>query len=361
MNKKFAILILTLLMSMTVVLAGCTSKQDPKDAMKSATGNAMKMTSYEMKSKVVIKDLKVTSQDTDTAAATGQVMSMLNNAELTIDGVYQSEPMQTELTMGINLKGDMSMSFNIPMVMTKEKLYVKIPSIPLLQMIPEDAVNKYLVLDLKELAAQEGTKFNPDSMDTKKTQQLSNEIMNTLYGEYDGDKYFKDIKVKDANLPEGVDAKQVVQFYVTNENVKEAAEIFVNKVAPKLLDIVSKDEYRDMLGLTKEDIDKAKSDLNSNNGDKLSKNLNDLKNYLTINQFTVNTAIDKKDFPSYQDAIANVEMNDPETKDNVKLSMEVTNQYSKINDKQTFKIGIPKESDIITMEQLEKEMGAASY
>lgn len=360
MNKKFAILILTLLMSMTVVLAGCTSKQEPKDAMKSATGNAMKMTSYEMKSKVVIKDLKVTSADTENTAATEQVMSMLKNAELTVDGVYQNDPMQTELTMGINLKGDMSMSFNIPMVMTKEKLYVKIPSIPMLP-IPEDVVGKYLVLDMKELAKQEGTKFNPDSMDTKKTQQLSNEIMNTLYGEYDGNKYFKDIKVKDANLPEGVDAKQVVQFYVTNENVKEAAEIFVNKAMPKILDIVAKDEYRDMLGLTKEDIDKAKSDLNSANQDELSKGLNDLKNYLKINQFNVNTAIDKKDFPSYQDAVVNVEMNDPETKDNMLLSMEMTNQYSKVNEKQTFKIGIPKDSEVITMDEFQKQMGSASY
>ncbi|GIP30773.1 hypothetical protein J23TS9_59030 [Paenibacillus sp. J23TS9] len=360
MNKKFAILILTLLMSMTVVLAGCTSKQEPKDAMKSATGNAMKMTSYEMKSKVVIKDLKVTSADTENTAATEQVMSMLKNAELTVDGVYQNDPMQTELTMGINLKGDMSMSFNIPMVMTKEKLYVKIPSIPMLP-IPEDVVGKYLVLDMKELAEQEGTKFNPDSMDTKKTQQLSNEIMNTLYGEYDGNKYFKDIKVKDANLPEGVDAKQVVQFYVTNENVKEAAEIFVNKAMPKILDIVAKDEYREMLGLTKEDIDKAKSDLNSANQDELSKGLNDLKNYLKINQFNVNTAIDKKDFPSYQDAVVNVEMNDPETKDNMMLSMQMTNQYSKVNEKQTFKIGIPKDSEVITMDELQKQMGSASY
>ncbi|MCJ8015191.1 hypothetical protein MUG84_26330 [Paenibacillus sp. KQZ6P-2] len=360
MKKKFGILILTLLMSMTVVLAGCSSKQDPKDAMKSATGNAMKMTSYEMKSKVVIKDLKVSSQDTVDPAATEQVLSMLKNAEVTIDGVYQNDPMQTELTMGINLKGDMSMSFNIPMVMTKEKMYVKIPSIPMLP-LPENVVNKYLVLDMKELAQQGGTTFNPDSLDTKKTQQLTNEIMNTLFGEYDGAKYFKDIKVKEANLPEGVDAKQVVQFSVTNENVKEAAEIFVNKALPKILDIVGKDEYRDMLGLTKEDIDKAKSDLNSTNKDELNKGLNELKNNLKINQFNVNTAIDKKDFPSYQNAVMDVEINDPETKDNMKLSMEMTNQYSKINEKQTFKIGIPKDSDVITMEQLQQEMGSASY
>jgi hypothetical protein len=344
---------------MTMALTGCTSKQDPKEAMKSATGNLAKMTSYEMKSKVIIKDLQVSTADTANKEAASQVMSMLKDAEITVDGVYQSEPMQTELTAGINLKGDMSMSFNIPMVMTKEKLYVKIPKIPMLP-LPENLINKYLILDLKELAEQEGKKFNPEAFDTKKTQQLGNEILNSLFEEYDGKKYFKDINVKDANLPEGVDAKQVVQFNVTNENVKEAAEVFVNKALPKILDILAKDEYRDMVGLTKEEIDKAKSDLNStSNQDQISKGLNDLKNHLKINQFYVNTAIDKKDFPSYRSSVINVEMNDPETKDNVKLSVELTSQNTKVNEKQTFKIGIPKDEDTVTMEQLQNEMGAA--
>lgn len=359
MNKKWAILILTLILSMTVVLAGCTSKKDPKEAMKNATANAVKMDSYEIKSKVVIKDLQIATPQTESNPAASQMMSMLKDADLTVDGVYQTEPMQSEFTLGINLKGDMSMSFNIPMVITKEKLYVKIPQVPFFP-VPENLVGKYLVMDAKELAQQEGGKFNPGSLDTKKAQQLSNELLNVLYEDYDAQKYFKDVNVKDAKLPDGVDAKQVVQFNITNDNVKEAAETFVNKVLPKMMDIFAKDEYRDMIGATKEDIEKAKKDLNSTNKEELNKGLNDLKNYLKINQFSVNTAIDKKDFPSYQNAVINVEMNDPETKENVKLSMELTNQYSKVNEKQTFKIGIPKEDETVTMEQLQQEAGNAA-
>lgn len=360
MKKKWAALILTLVLAMTVVLAGCSSKKEPKEALEASAVNAMKMTSYEMKSKVTIKDLQVTSASADNAAAS-QVMSMLKNAELTIDGVYQNDPQQTEMTLGINLKGDMSMSFNIPMVMTQDKLYVKVPSIPMLP-LPEDVVGKFLVLDMKELAEQQGTSFNPNMMNPEKTKKLAGEIMNTLFTEYDGKKYFKDVAVKDANLPDGVDAKQVVQFYVTNDNVKEAADILVNKALPKILDIISKDEYREMLGVNQEDIDQMKKDLNSTDSkDEISKGLNDLKNYLKVNQFEVNTAINKDNFPAYQDAVMNVEMNDPETKDNMKLSLQATSQYSKINEKQTFSIGIPKEADVITMEQLQEKMGATAY
>ncbi|PQP87245.1 DUF6612 family protein, partial [Paenibacillus sp. AR247] len=95
--------------------------------------------------------------------------------------------------------------------------------------------------------------------------------------------------------------------------------------------------------------------------DEISKGLNDLKNYLKVNQFEVNTAINKDNFPAYQGAVMNVEMNDPETKDNMKLSLEATSQYSKINEKQTFSVGIPKEADVITMEQLQEKMGATAY
>ena len=114
------------------------------------------------------------------------------------------------------------------------------------------------MMDMKELAEQSGETFSPESLDTEKSQKFVNEILEALLSEYDQAKYFKEINVKDAGLPEGVDAKQVVQFFVTNDNLNEALDIMVNKVAPKVVDIATKDEYRELLGLTQEDIDVLK-------------------------------------------------------------------------------------------------------
>ncbi|OAB47778.1 hypothetical protein [Paenibacillus antarcticus] len=355
MNKKFTAIVLTMLLAMTVVLSGCGSKQDPKEALQSAAGNAMTMTSYEMKSKLVIEELIVNAPDT-AGSISGTVMSMLKNAELTVDGIYQLDPMQTELTLALNLKGDMAMTFTIPMVMTKEKLYVKVPSIPMLP-IPETVVGKYVELDLKELAAEEGASFNLDAIDPKKTQKLTNEITSALFTEYDGAKYFKDVPVKDANLPEGVESEQVAQFSVTNDNVKEAITILVEKVLPNILTIVDKEEYREMLGLTTEEIKKVKDELNTANKDEFNKGLEELKSYLKVNTFNVNTAINKKGFATYQDLVMNIELNDPETKQDVKLALKGSSQYSKINEKQAFKIGIPAKEDVLTMEQFQQEIG----
>ncbi|MGF7050120.1 uncharacterized protein YcfL [Paenibacillus sp. DS2015] len=360
MNKKYTALVLSLFLTLTVVLSACSSKQEPKEAMQSATENAMKMTSYQMKSKVVIEDLKISAPNLVGDSSAEAAMSMLKNAELTVDGIYQSEPMQTELTLGLNLKGDMAMTFTVPMVMTKEKLYIKVPRIPMLP-IPENIIGKYIEIDLKELAEQGGTVLNPDSMDTDKTQKLTNEVSTALFAEYEQAKYFKDIAVKDANLPEGVDAKQVAQFYITNDNVKEAITIFVNKALPNILDIMDKEEYRSMLGLTADDIQTAKDELKAGNQDELSKGLEELKDYLKINTFTVNTGINKKDFPAYQGLDMNIEFNDPETNQNVALALKASNQYSNINEKQTFIIGIPSGADVITMDELQQELNGETY
>ncbi|AIQ10673.1 hypothetical protein [Paenibacillus durus] len=356
MFKKWGLSAAAMLLAAAVVLPGCGSKQqEPKEALQGAASKMATMTSYEMKSKVVINNLTIDASTEASDAMTTQVLSMLKNAEITVDGVYQADPMQTELTLVLNLKGDMAMSFTVPMVMTAEKLYVKIPSIPFLP-IPENIVGKFVMLDLKKLAEQEGAEFNPGMLDTQKTQKLSNEILSALLAEYDESKYFKDIDAKDAKLPEGVDAKQVIQFQITNDNVKEATTIFVNNVLPKILDILSKEEYKSALQIDQKQLDEVKSELQ--NGEKkaeFDKELAKLDQYLTINQFNFNTAINKDDFPVYQDLTVDVNVNNPDDGTKVGLSLTGSTQYSKINEKPTFKIGIPQGDNVITEEELQQQ------
>ncbi|MBP2002778.1 D-Tyr-tRNAtyr deacylase [Paenibacillus shirakamiensis] len=355
MRKRIMGLTLVLMLTVVVVLSGCTSKKEPKEALQAAAANAMKMDTYVVDNQFMIKDF--TTNMGQGQEQVGQVVQMLKNAEFNVHSVYQKAPMQTESTLEIKLKGDVATTITIPFVMTPEKIYVKIPSVPFLP-LPKESINKFLVLDLKELAKESGTELKADMFNPEKTQKLGSEISNAVFAEYDSAKYFKNLDKKDIALPKDYSEKQIVQFYITNENVKEAVTTFVNKALPKILDIISKDEYRDMLQLSKEDIDKAKKDIMSGNQDELNKAINEMKNNLKINQFTVNTAIDKNDYPSYQNLNANVEISDPSTKQDVKLNVEGNTTYTKINEKQKFDIGIP--TNTITLEQLQQQMGAAS-
>ncbi|MUG68742.1 hypothetical protein [Paenibacillus campinasensis] len=354
MNKKLVAIMLTLLLSVTVVLAGCAKKDEPKAAMVNSLKSATAMTSYEMSSKFVIEDLVMNIAEINTADAE-LALNVLKNAEVTLDGVYQADPMQAEFKMGINLKGDMAMSFNLDMVMTQEKIYVKVPNIPMLP-LPEEVVGKFLVLDLKELAEEAGESFNPATLDAKKSQEFSNEILEAFMSEFDEEKYFKEIAASDVSLPEGIETKQIIQFSINNDNVNEAVELIVNNVLPKILDIIAKEEYRELVGLTQAEIDEARESITSVSQEDLKIALEELNEFLVINSFNINTAIDKKDFPVYQDVTADLVFNDPESSDNMKLVFKGSSHYTKINETAEFKVGIPQDADVVTMEEFEEAM-----
>ncbi|WP_322925194.1 hypothetical protein [Paenibacillus campi] len=356
MNKKMTGSLLALLLVFTIALVGCTKKEEPKEAVKAATTAAAQMTSYTMSSQFKVTDLAVTSADgtPSTDSTNAQIVNALKNAEITVKGMYQSDPMQTEMTMNLKLGGG-TMNFEVPIVLTQDTMYVKIPQIPMLP-LPQTTVGKFLKLDLKQLAQTQGQQYKPLSPAT--SQKLAQELSSAVLDKYDQATYFKDIKPSDAALPEGVDAKQVVQFAVTNENAKQAVEIFVKQALPAVLDVLSKEEYRSALNLTQQEIDDMKKDIQSQDSqNEFSKAVNDLDKYLTLNQFHINTAINDKNFPVYQQMVMDAVFSDPDTKQNVKVAVEGSGQYSNINEKQTFAIGIPAGDNVITMEQFQKEMG----
>ncbi|MGG6312900.1 hypothetical protein [Paenibacillus macerans] len=357
MSKRIWSSVLLVMLSVVLVLSGCSRTKEPKEALSGAAVKALEMKSYVLQNQIKILDLSVSAGEAESPEV-GAVLSMLKNAEINIRQIYQKDPMQAEATLEIKLTGDMATTLTIPFVMTPEKMYVKIPSIPFLPM-PETAVGKFLVLDMKELAEQSGGEFNPDMFDSEKTQKLSAELMAALFAEYNSETYFKNLDPKEAALPEGFKAKQVVQFAITNDNVKDAATILINQALPKMLDIIGKEEYRSMLQLAPEDIEQVKKDLQSGSQDDLGKALDELKSHLQIHQFTVDTAIDDNNYPAYYDINANVEINDPDTQENVKLAVQMTSHFSQINEKPAFEIGIP--TDTMTLDELQQEMSNFGY
>lgn len=356
MNKRLTGSLLAILLVFTLALVGCTKKEEPKAAVKAAATNAAQMTSYAMTSQFKITNLAFTTADgkASTDPTTAQIANTLKNAQVSVTGMYQSNPMQTEMTMNLNLS-DGAINIKLPMIMTQETMYVKIPQIPMLP-LPETVVGKFLKLDLKELAEMEGQEYKPLSVET--SQKLSQELSSAVLDKYDQAKYFKDVDKKDAALPEGVDAKQVVQFAVTNENAKEAVTIFVKQALPAVLDVLSKEEYRSALNITQSDLDEVKKSLQSEDSqNEFTKTVNEMDKYMTLNQFHVDTAINDDNFPVYQKMVMDAVFANPDTKENVKVALEGSSQYSKINEKQTFSLGIPTGDDVVTMDQLQQEMG----
>lgn len=355
MTRRFLLSIFVLFMSVTLILTGCGAQKEPKEALKNAAAAALNMDSYVSKSHIKITDLTL---DASAFAGVGEIYSMLKDSDITLTQVYQKEPMQTQASLEVKLKGDFSGTITFQYVMTQDKIYVKVPKIPFLP-IPDKVVGKFVAVDLNELKNTGLGNFNAELLDTDKTQRFVAELADVILTEYDSETYLKDIPTKEIELPEGIEAKQVVQFYIDNDNLREALTTLVNHVLPQALDIVAKDEYRKLLQFTPKEIEKAKKELAELDQEEFQKDLDDVQKDLIIHKFYVNTAIDKNDYPAYQEAVADIEFKDPDTGEEVKLVMEVKTEFTSINEKPEFSVGIPQNT--ITVQEFVQEMTELGY
>ncbi|WP_028543403.1 hypothetical protein [Paenibacillus taiwanensis] len=352
MKKRWYQGAIVMLFAVALVVTGCGSKTSSKEAIQGAYTKSLEMKSYAFKSTVKVDDLQLTGANFE-GQQSAMMAGLLKNSELTVSGVAQNEPLQVEATLDVDIKGDMAFKFSLPFSMTAEKMYVKVPNIPMLAgMIPQEIVGKFLELDYKKLAEEQGQAFDMSSANIQTSQKFGNEFFKEVVSKFDEKTYFTDVAVKDAGLPEGVDAKQVVKFAVTNENFDQAATTFVKDALPALLDLMSKEEYRKIFQLEASEIEKAKTELNASDSE-LKKGLEEMKKSLKVNELSVTTAINKEGFPAYQTFVGNLDFN--EADENVKLALRVTTETSNINGKQEFKIGVPK--DAIPMDQLEQMFG----
>ncbi|MDO3413155.1 hypothetical protein QWJ34_25610 [Saccharibacillus sp. CPCC 101409] len=361
MNKKFLGSLSAVVMAGTLVLSGCgnnagtasKAEETPKALVKASVVKATEITSYQLDSNFTVNTLTVTAPSSADSASVDQVVSMLKGAEFNVKTVYQGDPMQAEMMLEVKLKGDMEMTIKLPMVMTKEKLYVKVPDIALLP-LPENLVGKFIEIDMNELAAEQGAEVNTAMMDPKNAQKLSQDVSSAILDSYDEATYFKKLSATEAGLPEGVKAEDIVRFEVTNDNVKEAITTLVNVALPKVIDTLDTPEYREMLGATEEDFAKAREELSTKDNEEMNKQLDELKNYLTVNTFQIDTALNADKFPVYQKMLMDVNFKDDESGTSGQVALQGTSTYSKLNEKQTFEVGIP--TDTVTLDELQSTM-----
>ncbi|WP_276357893.1 hypothetical protein [Cohnella caldifontis] len=353
-KSKVWLSLVSLILISALILAGCNSdSKSPQEALKASMSKSSEIKSYSFKGSMKIEDLSIPATGDD-AASTGAVLNAVKNADLSWTGAYRADPMHLEMTLSLALKGDMAVNFNIPIVMEKEKMWVRIPNIPFFP-LPEDMVNKFLELDLKQLAEQSGQPM--PSIDPAKSQKFANDILGIIFKNVDEKQYLSEVKAKDAGLPEDADVKQVIQFKVGKDQVEPFINTVVEKIAPEILDLLSSNaEYRDMLGLKQEDLDQAKKDLKGTGKDDISKGLADFKQNVKTLDVVANIGIDAKEYPVYSDVHAKI----AGTTDGQEgsIAFKVVSQMADIN--KDVKLEYPDgPKEIITLEQFEQQMGGA--
>ncbi|MGG1518202.1 hypothetical protein ABE504_22480 [Paenibacillus oryzisoli] len=329
---------------LAAALTGCGTP--PKATLGKAFENFEKMESYQFQAKMTLGGEVPADKLGDAQAE--QVANLLKNAEMSFSGVYQKEPFQSEINVQLNLKGDLNVGINLPIVMTKEKMWVKIPNIPFLP-LPKTVTDKYLELDLKELEEKSSGQKQPDM--TKGT-EFAKEVMAAFVQNFDEKTYFTELNKKEITLPAGVEANRFVQIQVDKNNLDDAIKVSIGKVIPKIFDLLLDPKYADLFNAKKADIEKARSEFTDKTKDQ-DKVLNDIKKNVDVNQIQLISGINKSNFITYQTFKVDLNVKDESGNSHTVVNVESTMDH--INEKAQFKLGIPTSDNIITEEQLQKE------
>ncbi|WP_138756148.1 hypothetical protein [Paenibacillus sinopodophylli] len=340
--QKIAVLLLAVIL---VVIAGCSAGKPPKEALQAAMTKTSEADSYAIKMSFGLDELEV-PQDVATqgdAAATAAIVGMIKDASITVNAVYQKDPMRIDMDMEVVIPGDMQMKLTVPMIVTKEALYIKVPQIPMLP-LPETITGKFIKVDLKELAEQQGVA----ELDVATQQKLGKELGEVFLKHFDEKTYFSEPKAADAGLPADLKVDQVIAIEINESNYPQTVDTIVNQVLPEVLDILlANEDSLKTLQLEKADIEGFKTDLEKNKDEIL----NTLKNDVKINTAKVTAGI-TDGYISYQAGKLDVAALDKESGQSMKLGIHFDVVYSDINKAPKFENEIP--ADAISLDELTK-------
>lgn len=334
------------LLILGLVLAGCGNQAANQKTAQEVLTEAFKK-SAEVTSSKYEGSMKLNLQLPDSALEdpeAAMVLDMLNSAELTFRGTSQIDPMTAELFLTARITGDTEIAINLSMLVTDEKMWIKIPNTPFLP-LPDELVDKYVELDFEELGAMAGEEFAFDPELQARYQQLGSEIAEIFLGAFEDDQYFAIVSKEDAGLPSDVDADQVVKFELTNENLRPFFEALVDVLPDVLAKLAEIEEFDS----TRAELEDLKAQLEADK-DEIFADWDQVEETLSINELKVITAVNKEGFITYTDVKVNIDVTaDGETGT---FGFDINMKQSEINKNPAFEISEPSADDVIPLEDL---------
>ncbi|MEF2244157.1 hypothetical protein [Paenibacillus sp. IITD108] len=342
---KVGIRLVSLLIAVMLLAVGCSSaKLSPQDALQQATAKTMGASSYAMTATVKINEFTMDDSlaSSDELGIAAGVAAIIKDATINVKAVYEKDPARTDMNLEVVLPGFMNMKLDMPIIVADEKIYFKLPQIPMLP-IPQEAADKFILLDAKELAKQEGVEV--PELDMAAQQKFAQDLTNATLKHFDEKTYFTQPKASEAGLPEGVKADQVVKFAITEANYEQTISTVIDKVLPEVMDLIANNEaYLEIFEVEKADVEDAKQ--------KLTESKEEIRTFfkdnLKVKQLDHTGAI-KGGNLVYQETTMSVEVTEPEASDKMSLGMTVAMNYSDIGQTPKFESEIP--TDVISFEE----------
>ncbi|RXZ78481.1 hypothetical protein EBB07_26710 [Paenibacillaceae bacterium] len=363
-TKQRKLLFVLLAVLLVAVIAACGKKEETSaNGEKSAVnetkveekGNdleaallkTMDIASYNFSAGLSLDEINIPDSLSGDPAAQAQaqaIMSMIQNSTLNVTGSYQADPMRLEMDVNVEVKGDMSLSLNIPIIMTEDVMWFKIPNTPFFPVGPY--ADKFVEINMKELAETQGAQMPELDIDLQR--KLGQDMMAIVIKHFNDKDNFKEISASETSLPADLNPEKVVKFSITNDNLEDTVKTVIENIAPEVIELMlQNEEYRNTLQLTVQDLEEAKTELAAFDRAELQSGLDQMKEELTINDISLIGAI-KDGYLAHQQIKVNADVkSDGET---VKIGFTIWGQYDNINDKVNFKHEIP--TDAVSLEEL---------
>ncbi|MEL4023726.1 S-layer homology domain-containing protein [Lysinibacillus endophyticus] len=312
------------------------------ELLKEVYANEIALNSYEFDGSMNLglkfpKSLTSTPED-------AAIFKMFEDIKVDIKGAYQKDPMKMEMTMDLTLQGEVETKFSIPMIMTTDKMWIKLPQSPLLP-LPEELNGKYIELDLNELTELSG---QPSvSMDLALQTEFTKAIYDIFFDEFG--KYYEEVDQQSVAVPADIKVDKVLKFELSNEDLKPFIETLFNNVLPKFLTLLENPEYVKALGLTSEDIALLKEGLASADVS-IGEVAGEISNFVDINELSEYIAINEDKYIGYDKFNLDITITMEGESLGLKLSYDLGK--SKVNETVDFKLGTPKASEVIPFNKL---------
>ncbi|MCP8617858.1 hypothetical protein [Salirhabdus salicampi] len=345
MRKSFA-LFFVFLFTIGTLLAGCSSLPSAKESLEDSFDKTLEAESYAFDTSFSL-NLSV-PEELVTSYEEQMVFNMLKDAEVNVSGVYQKNPYMIDSEIDVSLKGALSMNLTVPFVMTENKMWVQVPSIPMAQ-LPDGLEGSWIEFDfeeLEQLAAQTGEEVVlPNSDDYELAEEFGKEFTSLLWKHFDEEEYFEVMKGKDTEI-EGID--HAVIFEVKDEQLESTVTTVINDFLPDMLALFGEDKYADLTGISEEDLEVVKAELEAEKAE-IDEAVAELNETVSINTLEYLHGVNKDGYVSYQKVDVNLNVNDDFGSADVGFIIE-TNSYNFNNVDEN--ISTPSGDNVIPFQQL---------
>jgi len=342
--KKWRLAGIAALMAVSAVLAACSAKKSPEELLRRAAEKSRDIQSYTFAGLLQMEGMTplLGGGNAGFAAPPNQPFQL----EISWNGVYRTDPMLAEADLDIRFTGGSEIAVSLPVVMNRDKIWIRVPDVPLLP-VPREAVGQFLEIDQRLLAEEQDAPLSPRDLGALK--RLYPDLVGVLFKHLDEKTYFTVLSKKEAVLPDQADVRDVVRMRVDKEHLRPLVETLVRQIAPEAIDLLGREEYRELHGIDPSVLEKMKRELAEYAETELQQDLQRIERLPDPFIVTADVGMNREGYVTWLDITVDAGFRDAQDQPG-RYRLRAKSEFADINAEPKFRYGEPR--DALTVEEL---------